>query len=138
MKKSSSKSSHFILKKSGKDMIYNNFLRINFEKYFLTKWSKMPKKVGRFLGAIFLYLKQWVIVRVFPTHVGLNRTSSWYFIRAYCIPHTRGAEPRKWKSIHWIKPYSPHTWGWTVIIRRNRKNIRVFPTHVGLNRFTWS
>ncbi len=54
-------------------MIYNDFLGLIVKKYFLTKWTFLRKKVGRYLSPDFSFLKQGVKVRVFPTYVGLNR-----------------------------------------------------------------
>ena len=53
----------------------------------------------------------WV---VFPTHVGMDRS---------------GRSPPRF-----VRPCSPHTWGWTGNGGHDQLPPRVFPTHVGMDR----
>ena len=48
---------------------------------------------------------------VFPTHVGVNRSSRSYLRRPIRIPHTRGGEPIAYEAALEADTYSPHTWG---------------------------
>ena len=76
---------------------------------------------------------------VFPTHVGMDR---FLYIKTMCqcgIPHTRGDGPKVAYPNSYLPEYSPHTWGWTGHSPSRRMSVRVFPTHVGMDRhITWS
>ena len=71
---------------------------------------------------------------VFPTRVGMVRVIEDSRIRAHCFPHTRGDGPPRpcpWCHCCW---FSPHAWGWSEFRRRQRREIPVFPTRVGMVR----
>ena len=71
-------------------------------------------------------------VMVFPTRVGVIPFCASWNISIASIPHTGGGDPisstncRKWQ---W---YSPHGWGWSLVLRRHRHWQTVFPTRVGV------
>ena len=48
---------------------------------------------------------------VFPTHVGMNRTSTSASWNSRRIPHARGDEPNTAAILDGQKEYSPRTWG---------------------------
>ena len=48
---------------------------------------------------------------VFPTRVGMNRSTYREKTDMICIPHTRGDEPEKEREEKERKEYSPHAWG---------------------------
>ena len=54
--------------------------------------------------------------------------------RAAGIPHTRGDGPAIADAITRAEQYSPHTWGWTDLAGALPSEMRVFPTHVGMDR----
>ena len=49
------------------------------------------------------------------------------------IPHTRGDGPLSMEMRRFNAEYSPHAWGWPVVIQRVMETRRVFPTRVGMD-----
>ena len=96
-------------------------------------WKYSPHTWGwtaRLIGAR-------VTTRVFPTHVGMDRSRSTRPASWSCIPHTRGDGPSVRRRRRHRKAYSPHTWGWTANRHTIAKQTLVFPTHVGMDRFAY-
>ena len=52
------------------------------------------------------------------------------------VPHTRGDGPNGAGAAVGRRMCSPHTWGWTVPEASRRPRYIVFPTHVGMDRFS--
>jgi len=48
---------------------------------------------------------------VFPTHVGMNRTFSLYYLYYTRVPHARGDEPLRDRRLAYELGCSPRTWG---------------------------
>ena len=74
------------------------------------------------------------LLRLFSTHVELNRSKCKSSSPAYTILHTRGVEPYVAIASGVHCSYSPHTWSWTAIIAEFCGFLRLFSTHVELNR----
>ena len=71
---------------------------------------------------------------VFPTRVGVDR-SSLLFSTGYCrFPHTRGGGPCGCGRFGHGPGFSPHAWGWTVGGCIDEEAVLVFPTRVGVDR----
>ncbi len=50
------------------------------------------------------------------------------------FPHARGGGPQLEKGGDKAAQFSPRTWGWTVVAGIPGERVRVFPTHVGVDR----
>ena len=61
---------------------------------------------------------------------------SWFFLRR--IPHVCGGEPQMTAPRSTSALYSPRVWGWTERHFREGQAVQVFPTCVGVNRYTKS
>ena len=72
-------------------------------------------------------------MRVFPTHVGMDREAHQAGLDVGGIPHARGDGPRRSRARCNRLRYSPRTWGWTGMLLPLRLPRRVFPTHVGMD-----
>ena len=74
------------------------------------------------------------VMLVLPTRVGMVRRPCLLPIRGSCSPHTRGDGP----VIDLIKThsvaFSPHAWGWSVVMRPVGELEPVLPTRVGMVR----
>ena len=95
--------------------------------------------------------------RVFPTHVGMDRTVACGAVGIVRIPHARGDGPSRPHSggscptyshargdgpqtrtgALMDSEYSPRTWGWTDSRIDEAEVAMVFPTHVGMDRSRW-
>ncbi len=76
--------------------------------------------------------------RVFPTRVGMDRSSVRWSRRDFCFPHTRGDGPiGTWPGGE-AGMFSPHAWGWTASVFVHGGLRVVFPTRVGMDRSTVS
>ena len=71
---------------------------------------------------------------VFPTPVGMDRTSNSRQARLRRFPHTRGDGPSDMACSISSFTFSPHPWGWTVSARLVVRLAYVFPTPVGMDR----
>ncbi len=76
------------------------------------------------------------IPSVFPTHVGMDRVSLALDRRGPCFPHARGDGPIGLADSYRAGKFSPRTWGWTACSNTCRLSGTVFPTHVGMDRFS--
>ena len=75
---------------------------------------------------------------VFPTRVGMVRGRSRSRPVPLGIPHTRGdGPPWAWRATP-LAPYSPHAWGWSDSRLCHDRRAAVFPTRVGMVRYTYS
>ena len=72
--------------------------------------------------------------RLFPTHVGMFRTSRLESPIGGTFPHTRGDVPGASLDIDTIESFSPHTWGCSVLQPGGIQGPILFPTHVGMFR----
>ena len=73
---------------------------------------------------------------VFPTRVGMDRSLQNLELFWECIPHTRGDGPAIRLTLIVDAQYSPHAWGWTANQLIMNHNDPVFPTRVGMDRFS--
>ena len=76
-------------------------------------------------------------VHVLPTHVGMARgviDSGDFTERS---PHTRGDGPIPENFFFFPHKFSPHTWGWPVLVFDETVLNSVLPTHVGMARVHW-
>jgi len=73
-------------------------------------------------------------IRIFPTHVGMDRASTISSEEPRDFPHARGDGPPC--SFHLLSSakFSPRTWGWTVFFLVLWLSYNIFPTHVGMDR----
>ena len=71
---------------------------------------------------------------VFPTPVGMDRSSRWWRRRPRSIPHARGDGPLRAPLQDRKVVYSPRPWGWTATSRPSARRGSVFPTPVGMDR----
>ena len=71
---------------------------------------------------------------VFPTHVGMDRSSSAGWTSSLRVPHARGDGPTNTESGTNLTTCSPRTWGWTAVRDNLLLREGVFPTHVGMDR----
>ncbi len=71
---------------------------------------------------------------VFPTRVGMDRSSRIPNLLLLSFPHTRGDGPMQSQISQQKIEFSPHAWGWTVCSLRAWRLHRVFPTRVGMDR----
>ena len=71
---------------------------------------------------------------VFPTHVGMFRSSGDVSYIPICFPHARGDVPCYAGCTTDAVVFSPRTWGCSGIGRLNAEATIVFPTHVGMFR----
>ena len=69
---------------------------------------------------------------VFPTRVGMDRSSAYALSRSIGVPHTRGDGPQPYGVTRKPHPYSPQAWGWTALQHAFAVFALVFPTRVGL------
>ena len=53
-----------------------------------------------------------------------------------CFPHTRGDGPVFLATVKFKEEFSPHAWGWTDFLDRIILIRPVFPTRVGMDRWT--
>jgi len=69
----------------------------------------------------------------FPTHVGMDLKMKNITKGGMRVPHTRGDGP--WASLNDLLRHesSPHTWGWTSVVRPYLRAYGEFPTHVGMD-----
>ena len=74
---------------------------------------------------------------VFPTCVGMVRTSSRGCSRLLSFPHMRGDGPCLPSGESAALRFSPHAWGWSGMESCCTNTARVFPTCVGMVRI-WS
>jgi hypothetical protein len=75
---------------------------------------------------------------VFPTHVGMFRKKTMSDFDDLGFPHARGDVPRPCRAGKRRLPFSPRTWGCSVLCTRGDHGFMVFPTHVGMFRRDWS
>src|SRR5450759_1132757 len=75
---------------------------------------------------------------VVPTHVGVDRKLALACLRTECRPHSRGGGPSGMDQISPSPLSSPRTWGWTEHPPGGRAPWSVVPTHVGVDRNTWT
>ncbi len=71
---------------------------------------------------------------IFPTRVGMVRRRARTRGRTDDFPHTRGDGPIKRAAVHPGLLFSPHAWGWSVIMPFSRHRKDIFPTRVGMVR----
>ncbi len=71
---------------------------------------------------------------VFPTRVGMDRTTSIVTTCGGSFPHTRGDGPTYPEVERTQIEFSPHAWGWTGVSQGNGVCDDVFPTRVGMDR----
>ncbi len=71
--------------------------------------------------------------RLFPTHVGVDRTSSEQPDNVFPLPHARGGGPNIPVGTVPAEASSPRTWGWTEYTEGALEGLRLFPTHVGVD-----
>ena len=71
---------------------------------------------------------------VFPTHVGMFRSSLPRFDFRARFPHARGDVPPTLAEVVKARAFSPRTWGCSVLILPDESGPEVFPTHVGMFR----
>ena len=71
---------------------------------------------------------------VFPTHVGMVRCRSSFFLPGRGFPHACGDGPNANSSSHTFAEFSPRMWGWSERQPPAKAHHRVFPTHVGMVR----
>ena len=71
---------------------------------------------------------------VFPTGVGMDRSSATSPRRPARVPHRRGDGPCYADRERSLRPCSPQAWGWTDDPLHGRSWRRVFPTCVGMDR----
>ena len=76
------------------------------------------------------------LARVFPTRVGMDRDGRAGGVLRVCIPHTRGDGPLVFHLSENSCRYSPHAWGWTALHREMGRVEKVFPTRVGMDRYS--
>ena len=71
---------------------------------------------------------------VFPTRVGVDRSTPSRFTATPRFPHTRGGGPNVGRTAPKSGTFSPHAWGWTFARGGNCLILIVFPTRVGVDR----
>jgi len=71
--------------------------------------------------------------RVFPTHVGMDHIIPQPIQLMQGFPHTRGDGPLLKLGLSLPEVFSPHTWGWTLVLNQSLGMDFVFPTHVGMD-----
>ena len=74
------------------------------------------------------------MVDVFPTHVGVDRSSRGCLPISRRVPHARGGGPNASSGSRTCPSCSPRTWGWTAMNHELLSLFEVFPTHVGVDR----
>lgn len=74
--------------------------------------------------------------RVFPTCVGMNRVFNTCLLSMFCVPHMCGDGPLNPCIRDFSNTCSPHTWGWTAANAGSVPGNEVFPTYVGMNRYS--
>ncbi len=70
---------------------------------------------------------------VFPTRVGMDRTSPTASGGGNCFPHASGDGPATWTPAATPSWFSPRGWGWTEREPRREAGAGVFPTRVGMD-----
>ena len=70
---------------------------------------------------------------VFPTRVGVDLLPRESIVTNKRFPHTRGGGPTRFDSQTRTRLFSPHAWGWTVVLRSMQAETQVFPTRVGVD-----
>ncbi len=73
---------------------------------------------------------------VFPTRVGMVRTTLTTGEEGWRFPHTRGDGPHAVNGFIRELVFSPHAWGWSADLSARNRSSPVFPTRVGMVR--WS
>ena len=73
---------------------------------------------------------------VFPTPVGMVRDLLPDGSGCGCFPHARGDGPRRGDRHDRCPEFSPRPWGWSALHHRGFRNRGVFPTPVGMVRFS--
>ncbi len=71
---------------------------------------------------------------VFPTRVGVDLGLSQSGVTGGSFPHTRGGGPQNLSFLRGQSEFSPHAWGWTVLLLQVDFRQLVFPTRVGVDR----
>ena len=74
---------------------------------------------------------------VFPTRVGMVRHRPALPAHRRRFPHTRGDGPQRRNLLEREGAFSPHAWGWSVLVSVVLRLPAVFPTRVGMVRLTW-
>src|SRR5438876_9179091 len=74
--------------------------------------------------------------RVFPTRVGMVRSSRILSASPARFPHTRGDGPPLRDTQVVVSPFSPQAWGWSNSPAHSHLRREVFPTRVGMVRDT--
>ena len=69
----------------------------------------------------------------FPAHAGMDLHSARRRAGRRGVPRTRGDGPRATLTTSRPRGGSPHTRGWTVLVRRPRPGRRGFPAHAGMD-----
>src|SRR5690625_5651003 len=69
---------------------------------------------------------------VFPTHVGVFPTAPHRCSRGYCLPHACGGVSHAVDAIRYALESSPRMWGCFQVSKVKEKEMKVFPTHVGV------
>ena len=77
-----------------------------------------------------------LVVAVFPTRVGVDRTGSPFSASPTGFPHTRGGGPDCHPEYQRREKFSPHAWGWTWMSSVRTSCSVVFPTRVGVDRMS--
>ena len=75
---------------------------------------------------------------VFPTHVGMFRGCVCKKNGGLSFPHSRGDVPLRGFRTDAPASFSPLTWGCSAWRGQRGEGQRVFPTHVGMFRTTWT
>ncbi len=75
---------------------------------------------------------------VFPTRVGVDRSLSRPQTAGGSVPHARGGGPSDGYAVPEGNQCSPRAWGWTGRRRTQTHLPGVFPTRVGVDRYTSS
>ncbi len=84
-------------------------------------WTALAAEKSRVLG-------------VFPAHAGMDRGENGGENGTWGFPRTRGDGPLRRPIQDHLHEFSPHTRGWTGLLRRRRSPYRVFPAHAGMDR----
>ena len=74
--------------------------------------------------------------RVFPTGVGVDRDRPIAAATHRRFPHRRGGGPPAIDAQRAMEGFSPQAWGWTVLATNRFDALQVFPTGVGVDRYT--
>ena len=75
--------------------------------------------------------KNW---EVFPTCVGMVRSTTVLISLSMSFPHMRGDGPSLPWRYDFERRFSPHAWGWSVVTAIGLVGKQVFPTCVGMVR----